>query len=89
MDSFLKMDVFFLVTTVSVAVLGVLLGIALIELIRILRNVEHTSKNISEASDSIRDDVSRFRNTLRATAVGAFLGRMFGKRTNRKRDKVE
>ena len=53
MDDFLKMDIFFAVTTGVVFFGGLLLLVGLFYLIRILRNVEHVSHNISEESDNL------------------------------------
>ena len=65
MDDFLKMDVFFLVTTTVVILLAIFILVALYYLIRILKSVDHVAHNISEESDNVRDDVTILRAKIR------------------------
>jgi biopolymer transport protein ExbB/TolQ len=65
MEEFLKMDVFFVVTTLAVIIVSVLLGIALYYIIRILRNVEHVSERVAEESDNIQSDLRELRANIR------------------------
>lgn len=82
MSEFLKMDIFFFVTTLVVIVLGVLTAFILWRLQRILKNVEHISEQVSLESDAIRHDIAELRSDLRAgkgrfksllSFVGAFI----------------
>jgi len=59
------MDVFFVVTTVAVVILGVLVGVVLFYVIRILRNVEHVSERVAEESDNIQSDLRELRSNVR------------------------
>lgn len=65
MADFLKMDVFFVVTTIAVVAIGALLGVALFYIIRILRNVEHVSERFAEESDNIKSDLEELRTNVR------------------------
>lgn len=65
MEDFLKMDIFFVVTTAVVFVVGLFFLVVLFYAIRILRNVDHISENISEESDSLRTDIAVLRTKLR------------------------
>lgn len=65
MDDFLKMDVFFVVTTAVVLIGGVICMVALYYLIRVLRSVDRLMKNISEESDNIREDIALLRAKAR------------------------
>lgn len=85
MDEFLKMDLFFVVTTVVVLLLGIFLIVAVVYVIRILRNVDHLSRNISEESDHIRTDLGVLRKNVREEGMKIshflrFFGGMVGRR---------
>ncbi|PIR82180.1 hypothetical protein COU20_03405 [Candidatus Kaiserbacteria bacterium CG10_big_fil_rev_8_21_14_0_10_59_10] len=83
-EDFLKMDIFFVVTTLVVAVLGLFAAIALYYVVRILRNVEHISHNVAEESDNLRADIAQLRERVRAEGfrlkhVAAFVRSLFGR----------
>ncbi|OGZ08658.1 MAG: hypothetical protein A2942_02605 [Candidatus Lloydbacteria bacterium RIFCSPLOWO2_01_FULL_50_20] len=90
MDDFLKMNVFFVVTTVVVFCGGLLLAVALFYVIRILRSVDNVARNVSEESDSLRGDLSVLRSKIREEGMKIrhftdFFGRIVGhKKTRRK-----
>ncbi|MFA7302859.1 MAG: hypothetical protein WC030_03895 [Candidatus Paceibacterota bacterium] len=65
MNDFLKMDIFFAVTTVVTIVLGIGIAIVLWRLERILKNVEHISKQIAIESDNVRQDLVELRSNIR------------------------
>ncbi len=65
MDEFLKMDVFFFVTTAVVLGGGILCLVALVYLIKILKSAENIMRNISEESNSVRDDIAILRAKIR------------------------
>ncbi len=65
MNEFLKMDIFFVVATVVVVLLGVFALVAMFYIIRILKNVDHLSQNVSEESDHIKVDVNILRAKIR------------------------
>lgn len=88
MDEFLKMDVFFVVTTVAVVLVGALLGLVLWRLHRILKNVEHVSEQVAIETDFIRQDISDIRAEIRSgrsrfASLTSFFTKM-GKRASKK-----
>lgn len=65
MNDFLKMDIFFVVTTIVAVLLGAFVLVALYYLIRILKSVDHLAKNVSEESDNVREDITELRGKVR------------------------
>jgi hypothetical protein len=76
MDQFLKMDIFFVVTTVAVVVLGVLLAFVLVKAYRILGHLEHISEQAALESDRLREDIAELRADIRSGEhkIGSMLG---------------
>lgn len=69
MEDFLKMDVFFVVTTAAVFLGGVLCAVALVYIIRILKSVDHVAQNVSDESDEVRGDLGVLRAKIREEGV--------------------
>ena len=65
MDEFLKMDIFFAVTTVAVAVITVLLAIVLIRVLRILKSIEDISSMVEAEGEKLREDIASVRQKVR------------------------
>ena len=65
MNEFLKMDIFFFVTTLAVVAVAVLGAVILWRLARILKNIEHLSEQAALESDSIRADLAEMRGDVR------------------------
>ena len=65
MEDFLKMDIFFLTTTVVVLLLGISLIVALYYIIKILKSIDHVAQNVSEESDNLRGDIVVLRGKIR------------------------
>jgi hypothetical protein len=65
MDEFLKMDIFFVVTTLVIIVLGALAAYVLWRIERILKQVEHITEQAAIESDLIRQDMSELRRDIR------------------------
>ncbi len=70
MDSFVKADIFFFITTIAVVVLVILVSIALVYLIRFLRDMSHVSKRVREEGDEIINDISEFRASVKKNDFG-------------------
>ena len=66
MDEFLKMDLFFVVTTVAVVVLALFTAFVLWRLERVLRNIEYISKQVAMESDIVRQDIAEMRSDIRS-----------------------
>ena len=94
MSEFLKMDIFFAVTTIVVFFFGVMGMVALYYMIRILRSMSNVARNVSEESDSLRKDVQVFREKAHSEGMRIthlmdfFLGMRDRKRATSKKEKV-
>ncbi|MDP2651883.1 MAG: hypothetical protein Q8O94_01980 [bacterium] len=65
MDEFLKMDIFFFVTTIVAIALGILSAYVLWRIGRVLKHIEHISEQAALESDSIRVDLAELRKDIR------------------------
>ncbi|MBI2030381.1 hypothetical protein HYT05_02055 [Candidatus Kaiserbacteria bacterium] len=65
MTDFAQMHIFFLVTTVTVAILGLLLAFIFFRVYRILTDVEQISHEFSEESKLMREDIADLRKNVR------------------------
>lgn len=65
MEDVLKMDIFFVITTLAVIIVTLLASVMLYYAIKILRNVEHVSERVSEESDNLAADISDLRDHAR------------------------
>ena len=90
MDDFLKMDVFFVIATVSTVILTALAALVLWRLARILKDVERVSGEVAAESELIRKDIHDLRERV---AHGKATLRSFtrlitniGKRSRQKED---
>lgn len=89
MADFLKMDIFFGVTTVAIVVVSALLVLVLIRLLRILKTVDEVSEIVQGEAEEIRDDIREVRAKVRMKAVeaGQLLGLLGGFSKPRRRKK--
>lgn len=69
MDEFLKMDIFFVVTTISVVVMTVLASLVLTRVLRILKNVEDISAMIEDEGKKIREDIAQVRENINEEGI--------------------
>jgi len=65
MNEFLKMDIFFFVTTAAVVLFAVLGAIVWWRVSRVLKNIEHISEQVALESDNIRLDLAEVRGDIR------------------------
>ncbi|RJQ33715.1 hypothetical protein C4568_03910 [Candidatus Parcubacteria bacterium] len=65
MTDFLKMDVFFFVTTFVVIALGVVVFLIGLRIWRILGHVEHISEMAEEETELLKGDIATFRSQVR------------------------
>ncbi|HZX50378.1 MAG TPA: hypothetical protein VFE94_04540 [Candidatus Paceibacterota bacterium] len=65
METFVKADIFFFVTTVAIFLVTILLAVALVYAIRILRDVQHMVRRAKEESDGLFEDISQLRAFIR------------------------
>lgn len=64
MNDFLKMDIFFIITTIAVIILSSFSVIVLWRLSRVLKNVDHISEQVSLETDAIRTDIAEVRSDI-------------------------
>ena len=65
MNEFLKMDIFFVVTTIAVIAVTVLGVFVLWKIVRIVKNVEHISEQVSLEADAVRGDLADMRGEVK------------------------
>jgi len=65
MNEFLKQDIFFFVTTVAVVILTLLLGVLIIYIIKISRDIKYISHKAKDEADLISQDLSELRDNVR------------------------
>lgn len=76
MEDFLKMDIFFGVTTVAVVVLTTLLALVLIRVFALLKKIENLTDLVTEEGEDILEDIREVRERVKQTILG--LGQVFG-----------
>ena len=90
MEDFLKMDIFFAVTTAVVLSGGALFIVALVYFIKILKSVDNIAQNVSAESDSVRGDLAILRQKIREEGMKVkhitdFFGGMAARKHARKK----
>lgn len=88
MESLIKSEIFFFITSIAVVILTILLGMAVVYLIRILRNVDDISKKAKDEAALIKEDVADLRQNIRdeGIKVKSFVS-FFNKLKGRKKSK--
>jgi len=92
MDTLIHADVFFFVTTIAVIVVTALLAVALLYLIRVLRQVEGIGKEIKAETVLIREDIKNLRGSVqkegfKLQAFAEFFKKLFIKKRGTSRSK--
>jgi hypothetical protein len=64
MDQFAQMDIFFVVTTVVVFLVGVLFAVVLYRIWRLLVQVEYFMQEVREETTLLRGDIAKVRGRL-------------------------
>ncbi len=64
MDQFAKMDIFFFITSIAVAVLTVLLAILIIYVIKISKDIKYISQKAKDEAELISQDLSELRENV-------------------------
>lgn len=65
MNDFLKQDIFFFITTMAVVILTVTLAVALIYIVKILRDIKYISKKAKTEADIITEELSGLRQNVK------------------------
>lgn len=69
METIMKSEIFFFITSIAVVILTILIGIAAAYLIRILRNVDDISAKAKEEAALIKEDVADLRQNIRDEGI--------------------
>ena len=84
MDSIVKSEIFFFISSIAVIVLSVGAAAVLVYAIRVLRDVDHVAKLVRDESDLIAKDVSQLRESAEKEGVKiSRLARLFRKYFNK------
>jgi pyruvate/2-oxoglutarate dehydrogenase complex dihydrolipoamide acyltransferase (E2) component len=70
MDSFLKADIFFFVSTVFTILIGIFLLVFLFYMMRIARNAKDISERVREAVKDISEDIDDKRKQIKRGGIG-------------------
>ena len=92
MDTLIKADIFFLVTTIAVIVIGIGISVGVVYMIRILRDMKYISNKIKDESDHIAEDLELLRMRVREEGfrlghILSFFKAIFKKNKKKKAEK--
>lgn len=65
MDTLIKADIFFFITSIAVIIIGAILSVALIYIVKILRDLRYIMTRAREETDSVIEDVQDLREYIR------------------------
>lgn len=65
MNDFLKMDIFFVISSVAVIILAILAIIVLVYLIKFVRNIKYISDKARVETDNLSKDMQSLRENIR------------------------
>ena len=69
METIMKSEIFFFISSIAAVILTILIGIIAAYLIRILRNVDDISNKAKDEVDLIKDDVADLRQNIREEGI--------------------
>lgn len=69
MENIVKADIFFFITSIAVTVFTVGVVVIAVYVVRILRDMKHISKKVSEEGDKIIGDVEYLREVAKAKSI--------------------
>lgn len=78
MEDFLKMDVFFIVTTAVTVFIGTLFAIALVYAIRFLRTINRIGEDIKGETEALREDIADARKHVRGASFMKLFSMLMG-----------
>lgn len=83
MESLLKSDIFFFITSIVVIAIGIGIVVAFFYIIRILRDVKDVSKTVKQGTEEMAQDLSLLRTKVKSegSLVGmtAFFRKLFAR----------
>lgn len=83
LDELLKMDIFFVVTTVAVAVVGIIVAFALFYIAKLLRDLSEIAKIARREAEEIAQDIDAVRADIREGVSDAREAVAYGLKTAR------
>lgn len=94
MNSLLKSDVFFFITSIAVVVIAILLTILIVYLIKVSRDIKYISQRAKTEADNIIDDVSKLRTNLKEQGgkikdLAGFFSRFYKPKKTKSRKETE
>lgn len=66
MNEFLKMDIFFFITSVAVVLFTLIGAYVLWQISRVLKHIEHISEQVAHETDNIRGDLAEVREDIKS-----------------------
>jgi len=81
MESILKADIFFFITSISVCITTVVLVIAGYYVIKILKDIEKITKKVNKTVSKTEAEISEIGERITESSLFSFI---FGKRKNKK-----
>lgn len=69
MDSLIKSDIFFIITTFVVLVVGSLIALVLVYLLRILSDVKKLSQKVREEGERVVEDIEGLRENIKRNTI--------------------
>ena len=69
MEEFVKADIFFVIASIAAVVVSALVAVALIYVIRIVRNVTDISERVRAESSALSQDLSELRASVRTKGL--------------------
>ncbi len=67
----MKSDIFFFITSIAVGILTILLTIAIVYIVKIIRDVKYISSKAKIQADNISEDLNRIRENLKTQSSTA------------------
>lgn len=90
MNTLIHADIFFFVSTIALIFISIGIAIALVYVIKILRNVSDVSDKVKDESTEILADIKELRGDIKKEGfrlhyVSNFFARLFGRRAKSKK----
>jgi hypothetical protein len=80
MDTFLKMDIFFFITSVAVIIVTTIIIMAGYRIVRILKNIEHVTETLRNTVHSAESEMADIGERVTDSALFTFI---FGKKKSK------
>ncbi len=87
MDSVLKSDLFFFITSIAVVLVSAVLIVIMVYIVRIMRDIKDIASTLKQQTDALSDDIDEFRSKVKEgswTKFIGFMGKFIGRGKGRK-----